>query len=436
MARLRNTLVPWPRRFARAERNGSAPPDAAGELAWADGLFFGRVPMERWNPDDLIWRRGYGIYRRMLLDDQIRALIALKQAVITSRAWHFEPVPGDAAQEECADFFRFLLEKHLTGTVGRVFREILTSHAFGFSILEKVYEQVSWRGRSLWGIRQLKLRPPETFSFEADVHGNLTGLMQERGGVKVALPPERFIIHVNKSEVHPQYGESDLRECHRHWWAKENILKFWNIYLERMAAGFVHGRITGPLTPAEREELKQVMKNLNTQTSVITPSSVELKMVTAPTTDAFEFAVAARDKAIAKALLVPNLLGFSEQGRVGSFSQSKTQLETFFFVLNSIAESVADVLNEQLFRELGRWNFGLAEPPAFAFDPLTDGQKAEFARTWMEAVTRGSVENTPEDEAHTRALLRYPPRAIPRQQESSETNGGAENDDGQAQTAV
>ena len=146
--------------------------------------------------------------------------------------------------------------------------------------------------------------------------------------------------------------------------------------------------------------------------------------------------MAARDKAIAKALLVPNLLGFSEQGRVGSFSQSKTQLETFFFVLNSIAESVADVLNEQLFRELGRWNFGLAEPPAFAFDPLTDGQKAEFARTWMEAVTRGSVENTPEDEAHTRALLHYPPRAIPRQQESSETNGGAENDGGQAQTAV
>jgi len=397
-------------RLGRAlfRRAPAPPPPPPGEVAWADGLFFGRVPLERWNPDELLWRRGHDIYRRMLRDDQVRALLALKQALVTSRGWHFTCPEGSPAHAECADFFRFLLEKHLVGTFAQALAGVLSSQGAGFSLVEKVYGPVAWRGATRWGVRELKLRPPESFTFQADAHGNLTGLLQQQGARQVALPPERFLRHVNKPQVHPQYGESDLRECYRHWWAKENVLKFWNIYLERMAAGFVHGRISGPLTPGEREELKQVMRGLSSQTSVITPASVELKMVTAPSTDAFERAVAARDRAMAKALLVPNLLGFSEQGTVGSYAQSRTQLEVFFLVIHHLAESVADTLNEQLFRELARWNFGLEEPPLFAFDPLTDAQKRDFARAWREAVGGGTVRQTPADEARTRALLGYP----------------------------
>lgn len=386
--------------------DSSAP--LAGEVAWADGLFFGSVPMERWNPDDLVWRHGYALYRRMLQDDQIRALIALKQAVVISRGWSFRCETNHPAQKRCADFFQFLLDQHLAGSFKQVLGNMLTSQAFGFSLTEKVYEPMRWRRRTLWGIRHLKLRPAESFTFSMDVHGNRTGMLQEQGAHKVSLAPERFIHHVNKPDVHPLYGESDLRECHRHWWAKDNILKFWNIYLERMAAGFVHGKITGPLSAAEREELKKVLTNLSSRTSIITPASVELEIVSAPSTDAFEKAVASRDKAIAKALLVPNLLGFSEQGNTGSYSQSRTQLETFFFVLNSIAESVADTLNEQLFRELARWNFGLRNPPRFVFDPLTQTQKREIAKSWQDAVGAGTVHHTPADEARVRELLAFP----------------------------
>ena len=404
----------WPRPGSRWLRLGSqaasgAEPPPRGEVAWADTLFFGSVPLERWNPDELLSSHGATLYRRMMRDDQIRALLALKHAAITGRPWHFHVRDDSPEQQQCASFLRFQLEQNLSGTFGQAMGNLLTSQIFGFSVVEKVYDTLPWEGRTWWGLRHLKLRPAETFTFVTDAFGNLTGLMQNQGGRKVSLPPERFILHVNKPWVHPQYGESDLRECHRHWWAKENILKFWNMYLERMAAGFIHGRITGPLTAAEREELKQVMRNLNGRTSVITPGSVELQMVTAPDTDAFERAVAARDRAMAKALLVPNLLGFSEQGQVGSYSQSRTQLDAFFFVLGSLADSVADTLNEQLFRELARWNFGLADPPRFVFDPLTDDRKRELAQAWREAVSAGAVTQTPADERRTRELLGYPP---------------------------
>jgi phage gp29-like protein len=150
------------------------------------------------------------------------------------------------------------------------------------------------------------------------------------------------------------------------------------------------------------------MQNLNARTAIITPASVELQMVTAQSTDAFERAVAARDKAMARALLVPNLLGFSEQGDTGSYSQSRTQLEAFLYVVNALAESLADTLNEHLFRELAAWNFGLADPPRFAFEPLTDAQKRELAQAWRDAVAGGTVRQSGADERRTRELLGYP----------------------------
>jgi len=408
-------LRPRPRRLAALPAPDAPSADAPrpGEVAWADGLFFGTVPLQRWNPDELVWRRGYGVYGRMLHDDQIRALVALKQAVVTGRGWRFHLARDDAAQRRCAAFFRFVLEKQLAGSFQQALGHLLTSQVYGFSLVEKVYAPVRWRGRTRWGLSALKLRPPETFTFEVDAHGNRTGLWQQQGPRRARLAPGRFLHHVNRPEVHPQYGESDLRACHRHWWAKENILGFWNIYLERMAAGFVHGRINGPLSAVEREELKRVMQHLNTQTSIITPGSVELEMVSAPSTDAFERAVAARDKAMAKALLVPNLLGFSEPGQTGSYSQSRTQLETFFLVLGSVADALADTLNEQLFRELARWNFGLDDPPLFAFEPLTTDQRREFAKAWLEAVRGGTVTPSRLDEAFVRELLGFPARAEP-----------------------
>lgn len=394
------------------------PPEGAEPLAWAEGIFFGRVPLQRWNPDELSWRQGGSLYRRMLQDDQIQALVSLRRSVIAGRGWRFELPPAEGSspalrerQQACADFLRFVLEKQLQGTFTQVLGDLMSAQVFGFSLLEKQFAPVAWQGESWWGLERLTLRPAESFTVEMDAHGAITALLQEQNGNKVPLPRERFVHHVNRPEVHAFYGESDLKACHRHWWSKENVLKFWNIYLERVEAGFVHGRIAGPLSAEEREELKHVMRNLSVQTSVITPASVELEMVTAPSTDAFERAVAARDKAMARALLVPGLLGFGEQPGSGSFAQSRTQLEAFFLVMNGVTEALADTLNEQLFRELAWWNFGLDDPPRFRFEPLTDQQRRELAQAWREAVVSGTVQPGPADEARTRHLLGYPPSA-------------------------
>ena len=82
-------------------------------------------------------------------------------------------------------------------------------------------------------------------------------------------------------------------------------------------------------------------------------------------------------------------------------------------MLGSVADALADTLNEQLFRELARWNFGLDDPPLFAFEPLTTDQRREFAKAWLEAVRGGTVTPSRLDEAFVRELLGFPARAEP-----------------------
>ncbi|HEX7925948.1 MAG TPA: DUF935 family protein, partial [bacterium] len=341
-------------------------------------------------------------------DDQLKALLGFRTAAVVSRPWSFRLPQDTPAHRECEAFFRFVLDQQLRGTFGQALADLLTSQVHGFSVVEKVVEAVPWQGRERWGLGALKLRPAASFTCVMDPHGNLTELVQQQGARRVSLPPERFIRHVNRRDVHPHYGESELKACYPAWFSKGATLRFWNIYLERMASGFVHAKLSGTLSAAEQSTLRRAMENLHAKTSVVTPDTVDVRLVTAPHTDAFERAVAARDKAMARALLVPNLLGFSEQGPSGSYAQSRTQLEAFFYVINALAESLADTLNEQLFRDLALWNFGLTDPPRFRFDPLSEDQKHSIADAWRNAVQAGTVRPTDADERRTRELLGYP----------------------------
>ena len=107
-------------------------------------------------------------------------------------------------------------------------------------------------------------------------------------------------------------------------------------------------------------------------------------------------------------MLVPNLLGLSEQGDTGSYSQSQTQLDAFFWILDEISGRLEEVLNEQLFRELAWWNFATNDFPWFRFEPISDEKKIELAKAWNELVKGNSVTKTDADEAYIRNLMGFP----------------------------
>lgn len=388
-----------------------------GEIGYFDSNLYTKGSIQRYNPDDLLRNKGYKVYQKMMLDDQVKACLLFKQYSVISRSYYFdvkedEDGEPDPQQEEMADFFEAVI-CHLRGSWSDKLIEILSAMESGFSIVEKVYEPFTWEDKAMWGLRDLKLRPFESFNngIIVDPHGNIEEISQNMGGSKNVLPVDKIIHFVNRPEKDRVFGESDLRAAYRAWWSKDITIKFWNIFLERCAAGFSVAKVTGELNPTQKVDLQNTGKNITASTFIIVPDNIDIKQEMPKATKSYEEAIASHDKAISKSMLVPNLLGLSEQGSVGAYSQSQTQFEIFMYVIDYLGNRLAEALNEQLFRELAFWNFGTEDFPAFAWEEMSEDRKKNLFTLWGDLMSKGTVTKSDTDESHIRRSLGFPEKA-------------------------
>lgn len=403
-----------------APRGGAVPAPPTDHEGWERSAAYGGSGFARYNPDDLLGRKGYGIYSRMMLDEQVKAVVHFKRDAIKARGWYFELDDEELGEKEAA--FRIALFEEIVrrmhGSFSDALDKILSAIYQGFSMTEIVFAQIVFEKRTWWGLDELALKPFETFYFHTDEYGHLEKVEQKIAGKTQQIDPARFIHHVNNPEVDKFYGSSDLREAHRPWFSKDVALKSWDIWLERHGSGMAiarpaEGKKVLVRGSQEWSDLVAVLKNLQTKTSMILPAGIELDVKYPDRNVNFERRIGGADKAIAKALLVPNLLGLSEQGETGSYSQSRTQENTFLWTLGAIAESVEETLDEQLFQSLGDYNFGDGRYPRFRFHPLSEEKKLAILAEWREHVRSGSVRATETDERHVRDMLNMPEAGDP-----------------------
>jgi len=387
-----------------------------GEVGFDDSILYGGRDFPKYSPDDLIIKKGNGVYRKMMLDEQIKAVLRFKQDAILSRPYYFdtEDTPDEEVEymEEIADFFNFMI-KQIKGSFTDNLTGILSALYNGFSITEKIYQPIEYEGRTMWGLKDMKVRPFDTFlnGFMVDEHGNLFGLEQNVTAAIVPIPIEKVIHFVHQPDIDLHYGESDLRACYRSYWSKDIVIKFQNIHLERHASGFIWAQVEGGLTDPQKVKLQALLSNMSAKSSVHVPSNVKLNSFQPLRTDAYDRAIAQHDKSIAKAMLVPNLLGMSEQGSTGSYAQSEVHFKVFLWVLDHITNRLTETLNEQVFRELAYWNFGTKTFPWFSFEPLSDDQKTNLAKSWGELISKNAVTKSDSDEVHVRRLMGFPDKS-------------------------
>lgn len=372
----------------------------------------------RYNPDDLVGKKGLDVYKRMLVDEQVKAVTEFKLDAIVARGHEFQfDESSQLSDEEKAkriSLFNYLLCQ-MRGSFTDAIENVGTGREMGFSVTEKVYGLVDYQGKQYVGINKMLLRDPCTFEFYTDDYGELQHIKQQVSGrPKVEVNPNKVIHYVHKPKWDVIFGRSELRAAHRSWYAKEQLIKLWLLYLEKFGGGFaVASRLddSAPVsgTP-EFATLQAALSNIGSLRSIILPKGIGLEVHFPSTTDQFEKAIVFHDLAIAKALLVPNLLGLSHAGQTGSFAQSQTQFEAFFWTLNSDSQRLAECLNEQLFRDLGDQNWGDGDYPRFRFKPASMEHTKWVLTTWKEMIGIKAVIPTEEDERFIRGLLEMPPR--------------------------
>ena len=390
----------------------------AQDTAWADtSAIYTQRDFVKYNPDDLIGRKGYAIYRKMMMDEQIKAVVKFKRDAVTSRSHYFEANIDKLGEDEAKRRIAVMeaVIANYRGNFKDALNGIMSATYNGFSITEKIYGTFDFDGQTWWGIEALKLKPYDTFYFKTDEFGNITGFVQKVEGRELDLDLNKFIYYLVNPDADEHYGQSELRECYRAWFSKDMAIKFRNIWLERHAGGLKWFQVQDgkALTAPERTDLQAIIQNIQTSTGMIVPDKVKLESDYPANNVAFKEAIEDYNLDIARALLVPNLVGITPSGQTGSYSQSTTQLEAFLWTLEADASRLEDTLNEQLFREIGRANFGDDDWPRFRFKPIDTGKKLEIVKTWKDLVSAGAVMHTQTDEDHLRDLLDFPDAGDP-----------------------
>lgn len=374
---------------------------------------------QRWNPDDLVGKKGLRIYAQMQNDEQVKAVCEFKLGAILARGWEFKYPDGSSQlgeeqQQERIRVFNCAVS-HMRGSFTDALEAIATGRENGFSVTEKVYSNFSDNGKTYIGINKLLTRDPCTFEFFTDDYGDLTKVQQRVSGKDpVVLDRASLIFYVHKPKWDRIYGRSDLRAAYRSWYAKDQLIKLQLLYLEKFAGGFFVARRTSDSAPAfgsrEYASLQSALSNIGSLRSLILPLGIEGEATFPPDSKSFGEAIEYHDLGIAKALLVPNLLGISHTGQTGAYSQSQTQLEAFFWTLQGDSARLMDCLNEELFRDLGDQNWGDGDYPQFTFKPASMEHIKWIIDTWQKLITSGAVVSTEKDENHLREILEMSPR--------------------------
>ena len=414
MARLRTI-------FKKAQPSINPKVVGAGAVGWGQSQMFNDMP--KYNPDALIGRKGHDIYKQMRVDEQVKAVVRFKRDAITGRDFQFlmpnEDGHGTEGSEghERIEIYEDMIRQTFGSFVDGM-NFILMAMYQGFSMTEKLIDTFDYNGKPYLGIRELIPRPFETFEFKVDQHGTIEKIIQRVDNQEQIIDLDRFVYYVQNPEVDQHYGQSDLREAYRAWYAKDIIIRYYSQFLARFAGGFVMGKPSSgasliPGTP-EYTSMLAAMENIQTQTSILLPSNIELEVTRPSTTDQYEKAIALHDLSIAKALLVPNLLGITPQASAGGgFAQANTQLEAFLWTLDADATRLEEVINEQILAPLSLLNFADGIGPILKFKSVSETKKLETIKTWQELVTAGAVEASDTDEHHLRELMNFPHKGEP-----------------------
>jgi phage gp29-like protein len=389
-----------------------------GDVGWSESYLYGG-DFPKYNPDDLIGRKGAKIYRTMLLDEQVKAVVKFKRDAITSRDFIFM-LDDDRLSEKEADNRIAIYESMIDSMAGSFndgLNYVMSAMHSGFSLTEQHHDAFDYKGTPFIGLKKLTLKPFDTFEFRVDKYGNIEKCIQVLNVEKQTIDLRKFVYYVHNPEFDQHYGQSDLREAYRSWYSKDVVIRLYNQFLERFAGGFVVARPGDGMTltqgTKEYNSILSAINNIRTQTSILFPAKMEMDVHQPSSTDQFEKAIAMHDNQISKALLVPNLLGITPQGNYGSYGQASTQLEAFLWTLDADALRLKDALNEQVFDVLSQLNFADGIGPRLEFKPVSESKKYEAIKTWQELVTASAVEATDTDEEHLRKMLDFPEKGEP-----------------------
>ncbi len=305
--------------------------------------------------DGLLLERGggdYGLYRQVLSDIQVKAVLQQRWLGLTRTEWVV--IPGGekrtdkraaAAIEETLKRIRW--DAVCAGMQYGVF--------YGYAVAECLWG----RDGSTITLDAVKVRDRRRFVFDGQLRLRLRTMRDSDGEI---LPERKFWVFCTGADHDDEpYG---LGLAHWLYWPvlfKRANIKFWLIRGEKFGSPTALGIFPPAATPAEQRKLLATLQAIQTDAGIILPEGMSIELLESGRTGTSEYEALCRymDGAIAK--LVLGQVMTSEA--VGGQYKAEVQDAVKDDIVKADADLLCDSFNRGPVRWLTDWNFpGAAYP--------------------------------------------------------------------------
>lgn len=338
----------------------------------------------------------------MRKDDQIKAVLNIKKDVAINSGWVIE-----CEEDQVRTYLEWNLREACDEPFEDSLRQIFSAYDYGFSITEPIFALDAGK----YKLKSLRTRPPHSFRFDIDDYGDITTLTQSGTKGDQQLDIKKLIHYVYQPEFCNPFGTSDLLSAHSAWKMKLYTIRFMAIYLERFAGPTVVGKYAPNMDQDQINRLFNMLKTIQNSTVLAIPSDsvVEFIQNQRDGSDAYIKAIDYCNMMIARAVLVPDLMGMSgSKTSGGSFALGETQFGTFQKTVESNRSAIARLITLKIIKPLIAANFGEDIDAEFKFSPFTKEDESKYVEIWANAV-KGNIYKPNDDEInHFRQVLKFP----------------------------
>ena len=364
------------------------------------------------NPDKITPKT----YEKMLRDAQVYAGLRILILSVVAKGWDIKcDSKNDKLRNEMVDYvyksFGFVNSGLMNmGGIEDVFEAMMeNSLSMGYSVSEVVYDDPAPDGKIY--MKKWKVLPMETLKncFKTDDFGNLEKVIQFADMAKneqVVFSGMddffRLIIWTHNKKGGNWYGESELRRVYKNWFAKDFLLKMWNIALERYGAPYLVCYVE------DEDALVTANEHLDkarTKTNFSILNGNHIEVIESKTNGMFGYrdAIKYNDEQIMRGLLIPTLVMGIEE--TGARALGETHFDLFSWRIQELQTELANTVGTQIKRSIDL-NFNDVDAyPYMDFPPLVSKDKKVLADMIVSLIKEGVLK--PEED-WIRSFLEIP----------------------------
>lgn len=412
--------------------------------------YYTRFELTQYSPDELVTKKGFKIYEKMFLDDQIHLAITALKMMRLSSGFEVHEASQSEQDIEIADFVADNLLK-IDGGLNDALFNILGSLEMGWSINEKIYDFYKagpYTGKCR--LKALKSKNPQWFNPSVDDFNNLTGVvMISPPAFGRKLPADKFLVYSFMKRYENIFGMSRVRALYDWWWIKQVTRRALGVFLEKYGHPTPVGHYPINMQPQDKRNLLTALQQLKITSAITLPDGCKVDFLEASKqgAEAFLQTIEKCDQQMVKVIMGQTMSSGTSSahssGASGSAgggagaSAGKGGGAMAMDVLNMYLEYVGNHLSEGpvavLIKEIVDYNYsGVYNYPTFKFKPLAEKDMSANVDTWIKAATAmigavpagqpgpdgqpgdagtpgvALVTHSPEDEEYIREVLGFP----------------------------